>query len=296
MNVRLTSSVGATLVSTMTVVFAVLLGACLEDDVPTEDVPDVALDVAADVAPRPSDLLPEVADIVDVPELDIPPDLAPDVPPDLLFDYVPTEGGFLWPCEVDADCNSEFCIDSADGKVCSKTCSDSCNVPGWSCLQDVSAAALLFLCQPDAPTLCDPCRANDDCVTARDNTPHRCIPKGDSGAFCGAACAENDDCPEGYACSTVSDIDGAASRQCVTADGSECSCSKGAIARDASTVCWVTSQDGSCAGARARLEGGGLTLRDAPAPELEVCNGVDDNCNNLIDETFVMSCATKLAQ
>lgn len=206
--------------------------------------------------------------------------------PDYNDDYVPSQGGFLYPCDTNDECNSGFCIDGPEGKVCSKTCSNFCEVRGWSCRQDVSAAGVLFLCQPSFPTLCDPCRSNDDCVTDKDNTPHRCVPRGDSGAFCGGACKADDDCPDDYLCSTIVDIDGAVSSQCVTKEGAECSCSAGATIRGASTECSITVAEGKCLGERSCEEGTGLTACDAEQPQEEICNGVDDNCNDLVDETF----------
>ena len=206
--------------------------------------------------------------------------------PDDADAYVPRQGGYLYPCAENVDCHSGFCIPGPDGTVCTRTCVDSCDVPGWSCRQDVSAVGVLFLCQPDYPTLCDPCRSNDDCVTATDHTPHRCVPVGDAGAFCGAVCNQDADCPESYRCSTVVDIDGVVSTQCVTAGGAECRCSASATARGASTACSVTAGGGSCAGQRSCQDPGGLSACDAPTPGPEICNGVDDNCNDLIDETF----------
>jgi|GEM_PF-2436884 len=272
----------------MTAVLAVcLLAACPEPETST-DTSDGAIDaeVTSDVA---SDAVePDAADVGDALVDAEPETTEPDAvtEPDYLDDYVPSPGGYLASCTEDVDCNSGYCIDSPEGKVCTKTCSDFCDVRGWACLQDISAAGVLFLCQPAYPTLCDPCRSNDDCVTAKDNTAHRCIPTGDAGAFCGAVCQADNDCPESYVCSTVVDIDGAVSKQCVSGDGSECSCSPAAIAKQASTVCSLTAGGGSCTGQRA-CGVDGLSVCDAPEPGEEVCNGVDDNCNNLIDETFV---------
>ena len=56
--------------------------------------------------------------------------------------FVPEEdttgtGDFGTPCQEADDCNSGYCVQSADGMVCSKTCEDSCP-DGWSCKQLLS--------------------------------------------------------------------------------------------------------------------------------------------------------------
>jgi hypothetical protein len=262
---------------------ALLFAGCAETgpqagaDVEAVDVP-IAGDEIADATPDDVGDATEDAIPLDDGDADV-----EEEPPEA---HVPTPGGYLYPCVEDDDCDSGFCIASPQGPVCTKTCSDSCDVIGWLCPQEITADGVLFLCQPSYPSLCDPCERNDDCVTASDHTPHRCIPVGDAGAFCGTLCAEDTDCPDGYGCSTVVDIDGAVSKQCVTADGSECQCSAAASASSASTVCSVTNADGSCTGLRSCVAEAGLSACDAPVPQPEICNGVDDNCNSLVDETF----------
>ncbi|PIE20197.1 MAG: hypothetical protein CSA66_01180 [Proteobacteria bacterium] len=193
----------------------------------------------------------------------------------------PAEVGY--PCEDAADCNSSWCIEGRDGRVCSKACTNDCPL-GWECRQNVAAFPdVAFICMPPAPTLCRPCAANADCVVAYDNTPHACVPQGDEGAFCGAACVVDQDCPPDYFCSAVLDAAGAPTRQCQPASG-ECVCYGGAIG--ASTTCSVSNGFGSCRGLRT-CEAEGLTACDAATPALDACDAVDNNCDGVTDEAFL---------
>ena len=93
------------------------------------------------------------ADSLVAPDLPDPPDLV-DVPPDTITDttdpadtvdtieplpdtgpeevYVPEPGELGWPCEDNADCNGSWCLTSAEGKLCSQSCTTTCPA-GWDC-------------------------------------------------------------------------------------------------------------------------------------------------------------------
>ena len=229
---------------------------------------------------------------------DVPPDAAaPDggpqdaVTPDatgvdwFVPDVVPEPGEFLAPCDTNEDCYSGFCVDSPQGKVCTRTCTETCPHPAWACRQDLGALPdVLYVCQPKFPTLCYPCRTNEECASPLDSTPHRCVPLGDQGAFCGGDC-DDLGCPPGYFCGTVADVDGSSSRQCMPQDGA-CACSPGALGR--ATGCAVSNPEGVCGGERACTEDG-LSACDAPTPAPDDCDGLDNDCDGQTDDGFAPS-------
>jgi len=200
-------------------------------------------------------------------------------------DAGPGPGELGAPCDDESDCNGSWCIAGRDGKVCSKACTEECPY-GWGCRQNVAVLPdVAFICMPPMPTLCRPCDSNADCVPSYDNTPHACVPVGDDGAFCGGLCTVDSECPPDYLCAAVLDIAGDPTKQCVAASG-VCDCSGSAIADAASTTCSASNSFGRCTGTRA-CEPAGLTDCDAREPEVDLCNGADDNCDGHTDEAFV---------
>ncbi|HRE87694.1 MAG TPA: hypothetical protein PK095_01025, partial [Myxococcota bacterium] len=218
---------------------------------------------------------------------DTTPDSTPDTTPDTTPEevWVPTPGNLGWPCEGTIDCNDGWCLTSSEGQLCSQSCSTTCPA-GWACRQNTSVLPdVAFTCMPPAPNLCRPCQSNTDCLVDYDSAAHACIPRGDDGAFCGARCESDTDCPDESFCAPVVDIAGNNTRQCVPVSGT-CSCSARAIAENASTTCRSANPFGRCPGLRA-CTASGLSDCDAPAPALDECNGLDDNCDGQTDEAFV---------
>ena len=185
-------------------------------------------------------------------------------------------------CESDADCQGGPCVQTANGGVCSQGCEGACP-EGWSCVPPKDADTDGNVCVPDFETLCMPCSANAECNLPGGPGDGRCIPRGDAGSFCGSDCTSKD-CPTGYACEDVADLNGEVSKQCVKAEGT-CECSPLAISIQASTPCLLTNELGSCSGERQCSESGlsGCEGKEAAA---EVCDGVDNNCDGVTDEGF----------
>jgi len=104
-----------------------------------------------------------------------------------------------------------------------------------------------------------------------------CVAYGDEGSFCGVPCGEldfgGDECPAGYECHAG---------QCVAQAGA-CRCAPYHIEQQATTICQVTNEFGSCPGMRI-CTGKGLTECDAPTPEPEAYDGVDNDCDGQTDE------------
>ena len=177
------------------------------------------------------------------------------------------------PCTENADCESGWCLETADGKTCTVTCIDSCP-KSWYCgAISNTGADVTYVCLPHFVTLCKPCIDDGDCVHSVGTQETACLDYGPEGRFCGDACSEGLGCPEGYACS-----DG----HCKLATGI-CECSWKAIKDAAKTVCSSVNEIGSCTGERSCLDGE-LSACDAPAPSAEQCDGQDNDCNGVVDE------------
>jgi hypothetical protein len=184
------------------------------------------------------------------------------------------------PCTENNDCNSGWCVETANGKMCTTTCIDTCP-KDWFCGQVTNTGTdVTYICLPRFVTLCSPCQSNAECAAAMGSTGARCLSYGDSGSFCGAECGDMGGCPDGYEC--VTDEDGNESAQCVRTD-KVCECSWKAIKDGANTTCWATNELGSCDGARSCLNGK-LSTCDAPEAVAEACDGSDNNCNGETDE------------
>ncbi|PKN53929.1 MAG: hypothetical protein CVU56_29215, partial [Deltaproteobacteria bacterium HGW-Deltaproteobacteria-14] len=194
----------------------------------------------------------------------------------------PVPGGFLAPCERDADCDSGWCVASPGGLVCSKPCLETCP-GGWRCAGvSRSGHDVEFVCLSETGSLCQPCRDNVECNAGVPNIADRCVSYGDAGSFCGVACAGPGDCPTGYACSDVTSVGGQATKQCTPVSGA-CECNTAGIQLGRSTACRFTNDFGTCDGARG-CGAAGLTECSGSGAAAEVCNGVDDDCDGVIDE------------
>jgi hypothetical protein len=187
---------------------------------------------------------------------------------------------FGTPCNGPDDCNSGYCVQSADGTVCTKTCDADCPAD-WSCKQVLTGGDAAFICLPNYPTLCMPCTENADCNMAGVTDGARCISSGAAGSFCGGDCTELA-CPTGFTCQEVEDQDGASGRQCIK-DEQNCACSVFAISQGAKTECEIVNEFGSCPGERrcsdAAASTGGLTDCEGQAATAEVCDGTDNDCS-----------------
>jgi hypothetical protein len=144
--------------------------------------------------------------------------------------------------------------------------------------------------------LCNPCLNNSQCGGAQIVAAH-CVVHGEDGAYCGTACASDEDCPDGYACLDGKNISGDDVKQCVpeAADGAPegafgaCSCSASAIDAGLLTGCFVDNEFGVCEGQRV-CKKDGLSGCDAATPAAEVCDGVDNDCDGQTDEADGAAC------
>ncbi len=205
--------------------------------------------------------------------------------------------GIGCPCAKNTDCLGGVCVLTDDGRLCSATCdpkhlsclltaSDWCDRPGWA-LQKVASPLFgtQWYCLPLHPRLCRPCRTDGDCASWAEAA---CLDYGPSGRFCGTRCNDIVTCPAGYECAEVSGQAGL-ERACRLSQG-ECECSPLARAEGASTVCLVLAGSEPMLGER-RCSEGGLTACEVEGGLPEVCNGVDDDLDGLVDEEGAQGCA-----
>jgi hypothetical protein len=202
-------------------------------------------------------------------------------------DDVAQQGQFLDPCERDADCLSNFCIQVGDENLCSEFCNETSCPEGWSCrLIENSGADLARICVPNPTTLCSPCENNADCG----GLGATCIMVG-SRRVCGRACEDDDGCPADFFCSTRLDPAGNQAQQCVPLT-EQCSCRPEVDGHE--RACVRQSQFGVCQGLEVCLGQDGWSACTAHEPRAEVCDGLDNNCDGSIDEHLTPRPCTSL--
>jgi len=147
--------------------------------------------------------------------------------------------------------------------------------PGFVLLNDTT-------CVSEDATLCNPCGADAECF----GEGSRCLqvsptePRTFCGRDCSGASGLGTACPAGYACEEVE----GGPPQCLPLSGS-CDCT----ASNAGQVkaCIQQNELGTCFGQEVCDPALGWTGCTARVPVPEVCDGVDSDCNGLIDDGIV---------
>jgi hypothetical protein len=178
------------------------------------------------------------------------------------------------PCDDNSNCHSGYCVEGDDGFYCTQECMEDCP-EGWVC-KGISGfgADLIFLCLPVSKNLCLACDNDGQCGAGS-----HCVAL-DEGNYCLTSCGDSSFCPGGYGCTSVTHLDGTLT-VCIPESGA-CSCTSKTNGQIRS--CTVENDDGICAGQQSCDGATGWTPCSAPEPSVEICDGIDNNCNGLVDE------------
>ena len=197
-------------------------------------------------------------------------------------EVVIVQGGFLWPCAINDECDSGKCLAiSAVESVCTRNCIETCP-NDWNCRGLFSGGALDFYCVPNRERLCEPCLVDEACP----GEGNACVALEAGGSACGRACGEGlGACPDGFGCQPAVSAAGAATEQCVPLSG-VCQCRPETAGNE--VPCNNENTFGTCFGASVCQADGAVGACSARTPVAETCNGQDDDCNGFTDDVIAV--------
>ena len=206
--------------------------------------------------------------------------IAEDLGPDL-----GGKGGFGDPCIEAENCASGFCVEGFEGSLCTELCTESC-AEGYSCRTVLNYFPdVISLCVPNQTQLCQPCLDDAQCFGGF------CVPTPD-GNFCTVDCSISD-CPVTFECLPIElpELDLTMSA-CAPRNGS-CLCRASSAGQ--LRTCQLSNDFGTCAGFEVCVPQEGWSNCNASEPRAEICNGVDEDCDGLIDEDLPASKACEVS-
>ena len=237
-------------------------------DTDSGDDTSLPADAGADV-PSLRDAVTPLVDITGdtkPPGLDVATDVGADV----------ADRPFGTACRSNDDCASGWCVGWDEGYMCTTTCFSSSGCPeGWDCRSVFGTQPdVVFLCHPADSHICQPCSTDYECGSGF------CLELG-ADQHCTRSCGALRPCPDGYECQQVaSEETGVTAEQCIPLSES-CDCGPLNVGRSRS--CAHQNEFGTCWGSEA-CTAGGWSACSAPDPAEEACNGLDDDCDLLVDE------------
>jgi len=191
--------------------------------------------------------------------------------PDYISICVQDKTRLCLPCEIDVHCGDagDVCLEIGGGKFCGRNCAEEPCPTGYTC-EEVDAT--------DGPSKqCVPKNGACDCSTANVGQVRGCLVTNEIGTCFGEETCEGDLGWTGCTAPTPED------EKC---DGIDNNCNGQPDEGFEPAGCEVSTEFGVCDGEQT-CQGAAGWVCDAQEPTSEICNGVDDNCNDLVDEDFV---------
>lgn len=203
--------------------------------------------------------------------------------PETFEEWIIPERKFGETCIGHHECIDGICLPLGpdNGGVCTRVCTELENcMEGWTCRAWTGAGLTMgveHVCvQETSERLCMECAVDGHCNATGD----LCVEL-EEGSVCARDCSL-EACPTGYSCESI-ERGNATYAQCLPLEGTcECGPGKEGMGR----ACTHTNDFGVCAGwSYCKNENGqyAWSACDAQMPAAEVCNGLDDDCDTLID-------------
>jgi hypothetical protein len=183
-------------------------------------------------------------------------------------------GAFGDPCTQHSDCASGYCVEPSPGYggVCTKPCSGTCPT-SYDCLSVTYPGSTVMLCIPNAARLCSSCATDTECPGGG------CLSL-DGANKCASTCNSQADCPTHYTC--AADATGTHTGNYCQPETGSCTCNN---SNDGATrSCSNTNAIGTCWGTQTCAAATGWSSCTAATAAPEICDGIDNNCNFLIDD------------
>lgn len=185
-------------------------------------------------------------------------------------------------CKDNSDCISGWCVETPEGKQCTKTCSESSKCPqGWECVKVSSVPDVVYACVHPAPRVCRPCKEDKECASEFMDTVMICA-NIQNYFYCLKGCKQDQECGEGMTCKEVGETRG---KMCVPSSGS-CECNEWKVGIQGR--CLLANEFGVCEG-HFECSETGQSICSGKQPNIEICNGVDDDCDGQTDEGLIES-------
>jgi hypothetical protein len=209
---------------------------------------------------------------VEMPDANLNPTFDADMTPD-----AKPKNGFGQPCQGAIDCQSNICILTSTGGVCSMLCGTCPD--GWGCfgvLGAVDPNEVSNVCVPLTTQLCTQCQQDTECAQVGMD---KCITESTGRSYCGRDCSTIS-CPTGYDCDKVT-ISGTDYKECVPHSGA-CDCNTAAQQGNTDACTIKTALGTMCAGTSTCGGTGGWGNCTPPSPTDDPDgNYTDDNCDGI---------------